>query len=235
MRVNFPLFLLFLLAAPVIAPTRCLASGAWLDVSLLRVQAAAWLEQQAMTAYPGSVAQAKVGAIDARLNLPACADTRFFLPANSQLWGRGSLGVRCETPAPWLFYLGYQNRLSGPALVTTRPLAARESPASGDIELHQIEYTQSPDIYPRALPADARVNRPVAAGQAIVVGWLILPAVIQAGSKVRLQTRTAAFTVSQEGTALNTAAPGESVRVKTPNGRIVQGTASRDGSVEVRP
>ena len=235
MRVNFPIFLVFLLAEIVVYPVSCLAGAAMLDVPQLRVQAAAWLEQQAMTAFPGSAAQAQVGEVDARLRMPACTDTRFFLPANAPLWGRGSLGVRCEAPSPWAFYLGYQNRLTGPALVATRPIASRESPTAADIELRQVEYSQSPDLYPRTLPPDAVVNRPLAAGQAIVVNWLTLPTVIKAGNKVRLQTRTATFTVSQEGTALNNAAPGELVRVKTPGGRVVQGTAKQDGTVEVRP
>lgn len=235
MRVNFPIFLACLLAEVAVYPATCLASAMMLDVPRLRVQAAAWLEQQALTVFPDSFAQARVGEVDARLRMPACTEMRFFLPANAPLWGRGSLGVRCEAPSPWSFYLAYQNRLTGPGLVATRPIAAREAPAADDIELRQVEYTQSPDLYPRTLPADARVNRPLAAGQAIVVGWLALPTVIQAGRKVRLQARTATFTVSQEGTALNTAAPGESVRVKTPGGRIVQGIAGRDGTVEVRP
>lgn len=235
MRVNFPIFIIYMMAVIGLYPALAMAGSALLDTPLVRAQAAAWLEQQAMAAFPGSAAQAKVGEIDARLRLPACNEMRFFLPANAQLWGRGSLGVRCEAPSPWSFYLGYQNHLIGPALVATRPIAARESPTAADIELRQIEYTQSPDLYPRTLPADARVNRPLAAGQAIVVGWLTLPTVIQAGRKVRLQTRTATFTVSQEGTALNTATPGESVRVKTPGGRIVQGIAAADGTVEVRP
>ncbi|OYY93592.1 MAG: flagella basal body P-ring formation protein FlgA [Hydrogenophilales bacterium 28-61-23] len=235
MRAIFPFFLFVSIVLGVSCPAQGAANGALLDVPRLRVQAAAWLEQKATAAFPGSVAQAKIGDIDARLRLPACADTRFFLPANAQLWGRGNLGVRCEAPAQWTFYLGYQNRLSGLALVATRPIANREAPAGTDVELRQIEYTQSPDLYPRTLPADVRVNRPVAAGQAIAIGWLSLPNVIQAGRKVRLQARTAAFTIHQEGTALNAAAPGELVRVKTPGGRIVQGTAMQDGTVEVRP
>lgn len=235
MHLNFRLFLLCLYAAIALWPAPSLAARAWQDLQKTRGQAAAWLEQQAMAAFPGSLAQASVGDVDARLRLIACAEARFFLPANANLWGRGSLGVRCEAPSPWAFYLSYQVRLSGPALVSTRPITAREAPAGGDVELRQIEYTQSPDLYPRALPAGARVNRPLAAGQAIVIGWLSLPSVIHAGRQVRLQTRTAAFTVSQDGIALNTAAPGEMVRVKTPGGRIVQGLAQQDGTVAVRP
>ncbi len=231
MRMNFPFFLLA--AIGFFLPCGA-ANAAWQNVPQVRAQAAAWLEQRAATAFPGSVAEARVGDVDARLRLPACAEPRFFLPANALLWGRGSLGVRCEKPA-WTFYLSYQNRLSGPALVATRPIAAREQPSGTDTELRLVEYTQSPDLYPRVLPPDARVNRPVAAGQAILIGWLALPTVIVAGRKVRLQTRTATFAISHEGTALNTAAPGEMVKVKTAGGRIVQGTAMQDGTVEVRP
>lgn len=233
MHVKFPIFLL--LAALVFSPVRSFAADALIDIPALRIQAAAWLEQQAMTSFSGVAAAAEVGEVDSRLRFPACAETRFFLPANAQLWGRGSLGVRCDAPTPWSFYLSYRNRLSGPALVAARPLAAREAPVGSDIEVRQVEYTQSPDLYPRALPPDARLNRPVAAGQPLQIGWLSLPTVIHAGRPVRLQTRTPAFTVSQEGIALGNAAPGESIRVKTPGGRIVHGMARQDGTVEVRP
>jgi flagellar basal body P-ring formation protein FlgA len=225
----------FILLSAVFYCGQSLAAAALLDAPRLRAEAEAWLEQQAMAAFPGSSAEARVGDIDARLRFPACADTRFFLPANATLWGSGSLGVRCEAPAPWSFYLSYRNRLSGPALVATRPIAAREQPSGGDLELRRIEYTQSPDLYPRSLPVDARVNRPIPAGQAIPINWLSLASVIKAGSQVRLLARAVGFQVTQEGTALNSAAPGERVRVRTPGGRIVQGIAQQDGTVSVNP
>ncbi len=232
MRVNVMIILLLLVILPGLPPAR--AAGELLDSRRLRADAAVWLEQRSIAAFPGSIAEAEIGEVDARLRLPACPEPRFFLPANAPLWGRGSLGVRCEAPR-WSLYLGYRNRLLGPGLVATRPLAARELAAAGDIELRQIEYSQSPDLYPRVMPPDARVNRPLAAGQPILISWLSLPTVIQAGGKVRLTVKTATFAVSQEGTALNAAAPGEAVRVKTPGGRIVRGTAREDGSVEVLP
>jgi flagellar basal body P-ring formation protein FlgA len=233
MTVKRVIFLLS--AASVFCAAQSLAASAQLDAPRLRVEAAAWLEQQAMMAFPGSSAKASVGDIDARLRLPACADTRFFLPANATLWGSGSLGVRCDAPSPWSFYLSYRNRLSGPALVATRPIAAREQPSGADLELRLIEYAQSPDLYPRSLPANARVNRPIPAGQAIPISWLSLATVIKAGRQVRLVARAVGFQVTQEGVALNSAAPGERVKVKTPSGRIVQGIAQQDGTVSVNP
>lgn len=233
MRVKFLFFLL--LTGLLTSPSRSDPAVALIDVLALRAQAAAWLEQQAIMTFPGVTAVAEVGEVDSRLRFPACAEPRFFLPSNAPLWGRGSLGVSCDAPSPWSLYLSYRNRMSGPALVATRPLAAREAPVAGAIEIRQIEYAQSPNLYPQVLPRDARLNRPVAAAQPLLIGWLSLPTVIHAGRPVRLQRRTQTFTVSQEGIALGSAAPGGNVRVKTPGGRIVHGTAQQDGTVEVRP
>jgi flagellar basal body P-ring formation protein FlgA len=230
------IFLIYLLLVVfLVLPVRVHADVGRIDAQALRAQAAAWLAQQAMTSFPGVSAETEVGEIDTRLRLAACADLRFILPANAPLWGRGSLGVRCETPSPWSFYLSFRNRLTGPALVATRPLVAREAPTGADVELRQIEYAQTPDLYPSVLPKDARLNRPVAAAQPILIGMLSLPNVITAGRPVRLQVQTPSFSVSQEGVALGNAAPGERVRVRTPGGRIVHGIAREDGSVAVRP
>jgi flagella basal body P-ring formation protein FlgA len=230
-----PLFFALVSLFATSATAQTAKSSNLLNIPQLRAQASDWLMQQALTAHPGNDVQVSVGEIDARQRLPACNAPQFFLPASAQFWGRGSLGVRCDAPAKWSIYLTYQSRLFGFALVATRPIAAPAQLQAEDIELRQIEYTQSPDLYTKAMPANARLNRPLAAGQPILIGGLTLATVIQSGRKVRLQTRTATFTVSQEGMALNNAAPGDLVRVKTPGGRIVQGVANQDGSVEVTP
>jgi flagella basal body P-ring formation protein FlgA len=98
-----------------------------------------------------------------------------------------------------------------------------------------VDYRQAPDTYPRELPPTARLSRPLAAGQPVLIDMLILPDVIQAGKKIRVRSAGSGFDVSQEGVALNSAAPGETVKARMPSGRIVHGTATRDGQVAVSP
>lgn len=204
------------------------------DLQQLRAQAAHWLEQQAAISFPEAQAAVTVGPVDPRLRLPACAKVNFFLTANAALWGRGSIGARCADEAGWTLYLGYESRLRGPGLVTARPLPARTPLAAADVIARDIDYTQSPHLYPRALPAGAVLKRAVAADQPIQVDWLTLPNVIRAGQRVQVRARGAGFVIAQEGVAQNAAAPGDLVRVRVPSGRIVQGIADGDGVVEVR-
>lgn len=231
MKVPFAPFLIgiLLLSSPALAAQRQ-------DFQALRAQAAIWLEGQIGEAHPDARARVTIGPIDARLHLAHCAGPRFFLATNARLWGRGSLGAVCaDGTTEWTLYMTFDSRLSGPALVATRPLPARHPPRAGDVELREVEYLQSPDRYPRELPAGARVTRPLAAGQAIDIGMLALPNVIRSGNRVVVVARGDGFDVTQEGVAMNNAAAGERVRVKTASGRVIQGIAGADGRIEVRP
>jgi len=206
------------------------------DKQILRQLGNAWLEQQAAKTWPGVRAQAEIGQFDERIELPACRDPQFFLSAGSHLGNSGSLGMRCRAPV-WSLFLGYRLHLSGSALVTRRALPARAVLESDDLETRVIEYESNPSAYlsdPRQ-PAGTYLNRPLAAGQAVLADALTRPPAIRAGQSVRVVAQGAGFSVNQEGQALNTAAVGETVRVKTGSGRILQGVAQDDGSVLTRP
>lgn len=224
-----------LLCASLLAAGPARAGQARQDFEALRGQAAVWLEKQTANAYPGTQARARMGLVDWRLRLPACPQPVFFLPAGSRLWGNGSVGARCEGEVRWSLYLTYENRLRGPGLIATRPLPIRHLPAPDDLHPGQLDYTQSPDRYLRDFPPGARLSRPLAAGQPLLIDGLELPDVIQAGRKVRVVAGGSGFNVSQEGTALNNAAQGEPVKVRMPSGRVVHGVATRQGHVAVAP
>ncbi len=197
----------------------------------------AWLLQQAAQAWPGVQARAETGRVDDRLKLPACRDLQFSLPMGTRLGNSGSFGAECRKPAKWRIYLSYRMHLSGPALVAQRPIAARSALGPDALEERFIDYEYPPSRYltDPHLPAGTYVNRPLVAGQAVLAEWLAQPPVINAGQWVRVQAQGGGFTVSQEGKALNTAAEGEVVRVKTRSGRTLQGLAQADGSVRVQP
>lgn len=207
------------------------------DLGALVRQGEAWLQSQVSERYPDLSSDAQVIAPDNRLRLPACAALDFSLPAGSPLWGNGSLGVRCAAPSLWSLYTPYKIRLSGPALVSLRAVSARHALAPGDVELQRIEYQGMPETYPRdkhALDGSLLVV-PVSPGTAIRSDMLRRPPLVKAGQRVRIRADGPGFQVSQEGVAQQAGAIGETIRLKTANGRILQGQVEADGHIRLVP
>lgn len=183
-------------------------------------------------------AQVEIGMIDPRLRLPRCKRPVMFLPAGARLYGNGSLGVRCEdAPEPWTLYLSYRISLQGPALVTRRPLAARQVIKAEDLELQEIAYDAPPGDYLRdaATLEGALTARPLSAGQPLTADRIVRSQTVRAGQRVKLWLSGSGFQVTQEGVAMNGAKAGEPVRVRTDSGKLVQGRATADGRVLVMP
>ena len=173
----------FILAFGLVA-AESMAAPPRQDFQVLRGQAAAWLEATTRKAYPDTRPQVRMGPVDERLHLPACAEPRFFLPHGARLWGNGSLGVRCEAPSPWSLYITYQASLRGMALVATRPLPARTVPGPGDVELRPVDFQQDPQRYLREIPHGAMLRHPLAGGQPLILGVVEQPDIIRAGRDV---------------------------------------------------
>ncbi len=201
----------------------------------MREEARAWLAGQVAQSYPEAESRVEIGPVDSRLRLGACENFRFLLAPGARLWAGGSLGVKCTAPSQWTLYLTYQIQLAGPALNTSHPVPARHLLGPGDVTPAQVRYEYDPGGYLRQIPDGALTQRPLNANQPLLVRDLILPDVIQAGSKVRVKVQGRGFSVAQEGKALNGAKVGGTVQVKMPTGRIVRGMANQAGEVEIRP
>ncbi|MCU0840798.1 MAG: flagellar basal body P-ring formation chaperone FlgA [Thiobacillaceae bacterium] len=207
------------------------------DWGLARQAAERHLRELAERTYAGTQAMVEVGPVDPRLRMTRCAKLEFSLPPGSRPAGNGSLGVRCESPEPWSLYLTYQIGLRGPALVLKWPVAARQALREQDVETRAIVYETTPDRYLRRGESfeGAVAARPLAAGQALTVDSIQRRQAVRAGQRVKLIVVGSGFQVSQEGVALNDAAAGDTVRVRAPNGRVLQGSATADGRVRMHP
>jgi flagella basal body P-ring formation protein FlgA len=228
---------------------RCLLAGFFLlpglapadpgvqDLSKLVRQGEDWLQAQATGRYPDLTINTRVIAPDNRLRMPACAELHFTLPSGAQLWGNGSLGVRCETPNVWSLYTPYKISLSGPALVSRRTVAARQALAPGEVDSQWLEYQALPEVYLRDKQALAGTVLlvPVSPGTAIRHDMLRRPPLIKAGQRVSIRIGGPGFQVSQEGIAQQAGAIGETIRLKTANRRMLQGRVEADGSVSLSP
>lgn len=209
------------------------------DLAALRQLAERFLQQQVKEADAALTPNIEIGPADSRLRLPRCQRPPVpFLPPGARLHGNGSLGLRCEDAGQaWTLYLTYKITLQGPALVTRAPLGARQSLKTDDIELRTIVYDRPPGEYLRdvTLLAGAMTARPLPAGQPITVDGLLRNQTVRAGQRVKVWLSGTGFVVSQEGTALNGAAAGELVRVRTDAGKVLQGRAGADGRVRIEP
>ncbi|WP_233234721.1 flagellar basal body P-ring formation chaperone FlgA [Bordetella sp. LUAb4] len=167
--------------------------------------------------------------------LQACDDLSAFMSAGARPRSRMSVGVRCAAPRPWSVYVQASVSAPGQYFVAARTINSGEpitpdalAPRDGDlVNLPPGAVTDGQSII--GMTASYRI----ASGQAIKLASLRSPGTIQRGQTVRVNAHGRGFSVSTEGVAMESAAPGSTVQVRTPSGQIVSGIVQRTGNVEV--
>ncbi len=177
-----------------------------------------------------------VGQIDPRLQLAPCARIEPQLPANTRLWGRVNVMLRCVEGANWNVSLPVTVRIFGQALTTIRALSPNEAVQDADVELQEIELTRDPGVPVTSVQQIAQkvLSRPVAAGTALRQDWFRVLPVIVAGDMIKVIATGNGFSVTSDGQALNQANDGQTVRIKTESGRVITGTARSGRIAEIR-
>lgn len=183
---------------------------------------------------PGE-ADLTVGAIDPRLRLPACDTPEVFLPTGSRLWGNTTVGVRCQSAAPWTIYVPVSVKIMASVAVAAHSLSAGQIVGQSDVLLQSNDLSQLPPgvILDPAQAIGKTVIGGAASGQALRQDMLRAPQVIQQGQTVKLVAKGNGFQVSSEGKALANATLGQTVSVRTQSGQIINGIARQSGVVEV--
>lgn len=209
------------------------AAAATEDSASLRKIAESYVASQ-VGELPGQVT-VSVGAIDHRLRLPKCANAEGFLPPGTQLWGNASVGIRCQEPSPWSIYVPVTVKVTAPVVTTVKPLPQGHLLTPGDVTTQPADLTQLPPgvIADVGQVIGKTLAGGISAGQPLRPEMLRAPQIVKTGQTVRIVAQGGDFQVSAEGKALNNAASGQSVSVRTPGGKVVSGVVRADGSVEV--
>lgn len=185
----------------------------------------------------GDRVEIEVTPLDARTRIGDCPAPQVYTPRGVRLWGRARVGVRCTSPSPWLIHVPVHVKVSGHYLSTYNKVKVGQTLTDADFRLVQGELTALPeDVVTH--PEQARgqkLRTAVEAGQPLLTTHLQRPLLIRQGQTVRIVIRNPAFTVSSDGVALANGYPGDRVRVKNPAGRVIQGTATSEGVVDVSP
>lgn len=177
----------------------------------------------------------RIGSLDALAQMAPCRRSEPFLPAGARLWGRSSLGLRCVDGATWTVMLPVVVTAWGRAIVAATPLSAGVVLAAGDLREAEVELTREGAGVTRDAQALAgrTLLRGLQPGQAVRIDMVRATPVVQAGDPVRLRILGAGFTVTSSGQAMNTAADGQTVRVRTELGKVLTGVAREGRQVEV--
>ncbi|WP_409307246.1 flagellar basal body P-ring formation chaperone FlgA [Pectobacterium sp. B1J-3] len=161
---------------------------------------------------------------------PQCENPQISLPGNTRVWGNISVSVRCGQVRR---FIQTEVQVTGHYVVSAKMVSRGTKLDEKDLRLNQGRLDQLP---PRTLltAKDAQgavALRDLVPGQPITTSMLRRSWVIKAGQNVPILVQGEGFTVNSEGKAINNAAAGQSVRVRTSSGQIVSGTASEDGII----
>lgn len=181
--------------------------------------------------------EVEVGALDARLRLAPCEQVEPYLPANTRLWGRTRVGVRCvKGPSRWNVFLPLIVKVYGQALVAARALPARAVIGEGDLIRAEVDLAEDPSaaVGRADLVLGRTLARPVAVGASLRQSHLLARQWFAAGDTVKVVALGGGFRVSGEAQALTRGLEGEPARVRTESGRVLSGMPVGERELEVR-
>ena len=193
----------------------------------------AFLRAQTLT-LPGE-ATIKVNEIDRRIARPACQKLETFLPSGGKLLGNSMVGVRCPGKNGWTLFVPVHVKVSTSMLIANKPLQQGQVLHAEDIASQNGEMVQVDILTDPSQAIGKVVKYSIGAGQVLKQDMLRVPYAITQGQTVQLQTGEQGFKIRSEGQAINNAAVGQIVQIRTSSGQVVSGIAQSDGTVAVRP
>lgn len=168
--------------------------------------------------------------------LAPCDAMSPFMPSGMKLRSRMTVGVRCNAPKAWTTYVQATVSVPGHYYVASRMIAAGQALTPADLAPRDGDLVAlPPGVITRpetviGMTAAYRIN----ADQPVKGAALRNAQSVVRGSNVRINARGNGFVVSSEGQALDNAAPGATVQVRTASGQVVSGVVRNAGLVEIQ-
>ncbi|MDD3481922.1 flagellar basal body P-ring formation chaperone FlgA [Azovibrio restrictus] len=188
--------------------------------------------RQQLQGQPGRIS-VTAGPLDPRLRLPQCSSYQPYTPSGVRLLGSISVGLRCVGPARWNIFVPVRIAIESTYVATATPLVAGQSIQPDNL----LVLTGDLGSLPAGILTDPSqavgktVRFSLASGQPLRLDQLLAPLVIQQGQSIQLVFHGPGFTATNEGRALNNAAEGQLVQVRTQSGTVISGIAQSNGTV----
>lgn len=180
--------------------------------------------------------EVEVGNLDPRLKLAPCQRIEPYLPPGLPVWGRTRVGLKCmQGPKAWNVTLPVTVHVYARSLVIQGALPAGTTLAPEHFTEAEVDLAAAPGlpIGQPGLAVGRTLARPVAAGSALRPADLKARQFFAAGETVRVVAVGPGWQVVTEAEAMNPGLEGQTVRVRTGSGRLLQGRPVGDRQVEV--
>ncbi|MDX6915420.1 flagellar basal body P-ring formation chaperone FlgA [Pectobacterium carotovorum] len=161
---------------------------------------------------------------------PQCEVPQITLPGNTKMWGNVSLSIRCGQQRR---FIQTEVQVTGNYVTSSRPINRGTTLTEKDIRLTKGRLDLLPlrPILTLQGAQGAVLLRDLTPGQVITASMIRRAWVVKAGQSVQIIAQGEGFTINGEGKAMNNAAAGQAVRVRTANGQIISGITNEDGII----
>ncbi len=180
--------------------------------------------------------EVKVGKLDPRLKLAPCLHIDTYLPHGLPIWGSTRMGLRCTQGAKlWNVSIPIQVSVYAQATVVRSALAAGTVLDAGQLMQAEVDIAAAPGaaVADPMLAVGRTLGRNVAAGATLRQADLKARQYFAAGETVRVTALGPGWQVETEGQAIGAGIEGQTVRVRTESGRLLNARPTGDRQVEL--
>jgi flagellar basal body P-ring formation protein FlgA len=164
-----------------------------------------------------------------------CEDWWIEMPVRARMWGALRLQVRCPSNPRLNQQVSLHVMVMAPVLVATKDLVAGHALEPGDWKTMHLDLSKLPTevIETEQAVQNKELVRNIATGRPLLLNDLRSFTVIKSGDQIKLNFVGTGFSIDASAVAMANAAVGDTVKVRLPDGKVIQGTAVSGGLVEV--
>ncbi|WP_316368186.1 flagellar basal body P-ring formation chaperone FlgA [Candidatus Thiodiazotropha sp. CDECU1] len=154
--------------------------------------------------------------LDHRLKLSQCdSPLQTFSPPGGSKMGRTSVGVRCESPAPWSLYVSAKVGLELPVVIATRDLARGQAITKADVKLEISDTTHLLRGYYESVDeiVGRTLKRTLRRGKVVTPSLLVVQKTVARGEQVTILAAAGSIEVRMQGKAMKNGNPGDLIPV----------------------
>ena len=196
--------------------------------------AASTLLKQKLSELDGK-SSVEVGKLDERLRLRKCSNLSAELTTGSRLVGKATVSISCSHPEKWNIFVTARTSLISKYIISTQTILPGSiineyslDTAEGDLGVLPANIARNASQV-IGLSSTSQIRR----GEPIRTDTLVKPLAFQAGQQITIVVKTAGFSVTGTGIAVNSARIDAIGEARLTNGQRITGKATALGTLEI--